>query len=267
MTNFTVKSFIIRKLFKPKKESHKGENGIITIIAGSKQWHGASILAALAASYFVDLIYFLTEKENIPFVKKKSPLFIVSEFNKKNFKWLKKSDSILIGPGLSLNKKNKKLIAFILKKFKDKKIVLDASALHLIKPKQLHENCVITPHANEFKVLFKEKALKENVKKNSKKFNCLILLKGRIDVISNGKNIYFNKTGNQGMTKGGTGDVLAGLVTAFASKNSLLNAALAAAFLNGFAADLLYKKKNTAFNALDLVQMIPIAYKKCLKRN
>ena len=257
---------IIKKLKLPKKKSHKRDNGVITLIAGSKEWHGASVLSGIAASYFVDLILVLTPKENVLVVKKKSPLFIVSELNQKNaVNAIKKSDAVLIGPGLEINKKNKNLIALILKKFSGKKIVLDASALRMIQPEQLNSNCLITPHKNEFKSLFKISAGKNNVKKMAEKFKCIILLKGAIDFISDGKQVRENSTGNEGMTKGGTGDVLAGLCAGFASQNSLLISAQSAVFLNGFAGDELYKKRFTAYNAKDLLELVPFAFKKLTK--
>ena len=112
----------VRALKKRTKCSHKGENGSVLIIAGSKQFHGAEILAAKTASLFADLVFVLTEKENLVIAKKATPLIIASELNKKNLeKFLKKADSVLIGPGLSVNTKNKRLINYAVKKYQGKK--------------------------------------------------------------------------------------------------------------------------------------------------
>ena len=89
------------------------------------------------------------------------------------------------------------------------------------------------------------------------------VLKSDINVISDGKSIYHNNTGNAGMTTGGTGDVLAGLIVAFAAKNELLHASLAAIFLNGFAGDILKEQRGYAYNAENLMQMLPFAKKFC----
>lgn len=256
----------LKFLRRASKKSHKRENGVITLIAGSKEWHGAPILAGLTASFFVDLILVLTPKENVLTIKKKSPVFIVGELNLKNLiKAIKKSDALLIGPGLEVSQKNKKSISFILKEFPNLKTVLDASALRLITPSQLHSNCLITPHANEFESLFKLPPSKTNIKNSAQQFGGVILFKSQIDLISDGNKVYTNSTGNEGMTKGGTGDVLAGLCAGFAAKNPLLLSAQAAAFLNGFAGDELYKKRFTAYNAQDLLEMIPFAFKKLTK--
>ncbi|MCD6247824.1 MAG: NAD(P)H-hydrate dehydratase [Candidatus Diapherotrites archaeon] len=253
----------VKFLKKRNPESHKGENGVVLIVAGSNQYHGASIFAGKAASLFTDLIYFLTEKENIAYVKKASPEFIVSEISLKNFEKLaQKADSILIGPGLSISAKNKRILSYALKNFSEKKFVLDATALRLLNKKLLNKNCLLTPHANEFKALFPCDAKPENVLAMAKKHSCNILLKGSVDVISDGSALYYNFSGNALLTAGGTGDCLAGVAAAFSAKNSLLDSALAASFLVGFAADMLALKKS-GLNASTLIESLPEAKKFC----
>jgi len=87
-------------------------------------------------------------------------------------------------------------------------------------------------------------------------------LKGKSDFISDGKKLYENTTGNVGMTKGGTGDVLAGLIGALAATNDNLTAALAGTYLNGLAGDRLYEKVGTFYNAEDLVGAVGEVWKK-----
>ncbi len=253
----------VKFLKKRSVVSHKGDNGIVLVIAGSKKFHGASIFSAKAASLFADLVLVLTEKENISLLKKASPEFIVSVLTKRNaLECIQKADSILIGPGLAVNKKNKALVNLLVKKFPRKKFVLDAGALHLIEKKNLHKSCLLTPHSGEFKKMFKAVPSPKEVLLSAKKLNCLILLKGSIDVLSDGCSNYYNFSGNALMTTGGTGDILSGLTAAFAAKNSLLESALAAAFLNGFTADLIALEKS-ALNAETLLEKIPTAFKLC----
>lgn len=254
----------MKHLAERKPDSHKGQNGIVLCIVGSKQYHGAAVFAAKTASLFVDLIYVLSEKENLPILKKASLEFIVSELTLKNArKFAEKADSILIGPGLDANNEDKKIINYLLKNFRHKKFILDASALCLADKKLLSKNCVLTPHAAEFKKMFKAEATAENAKKFAKKYNCIIVLKSNINIISDGKSIYHNLTGNAGLTTGGTGDVLAGMLAAFACKNDLKQASLAAIFLNGFAGDILKEQRGYAFNAENLMQILPFAKKFC----
>jgi len=248
-------------LFEASAGSHKYQNGLTLIIAGSKQYHGSLVFAAVCASRLVDLVFICTAKENFQIVKKYSPVFIVHPYSDAK-KLAKKVDSILIGPGIDANKAMKKLVNEIVSRNKNKKIVLDATALRLVNPVRLHANCCVSPHAKEFTALFKLLATKENVLRAAKKFNCIVVLKGKVDYISEGKRLFCNFSGNAGMTKGGTGDTLAGLLAGFAAKNPLLLSAQAACYLNGFAGDLLKKQRGFMFNAEDLANELPRAFKK-----
>ena len=97
---------------KPKKHSHKGQNGVILIIGGSKTYHGAPILAALAAVRFCDLVYFASTKENNGLARKmklSSPNVIAvlkSKFNSA----LSHADCVLVGNGMDVNAPTKKVV-------------------------------------------------------------------------------------------------------------------------------------------------------------
>ena len=98
----------------------------------------------------------------------------------------------------------------------------------------------------------------------AKEYNCVVLHKGKIDYVSDGKKTIEVRGGNQGMTKGGTGDVLAGLTAAFYTKNDALLAASSASYINKKAGDDLSKKMGLWFNASDLAGQIPQTMKKLL---
>jgi len=100
------------------------------------------------------------------------------------------------------------------------------------------------------------------VQENAEKYHCAIVLKGQVDIISDGKQILFNKTGNEGMTKGGTGDVLAGLIASLATTNDLMIAAAAGTYINGLTGDELYKEVGPYFNADDLAEKVPEVMRK-----
>lgn len=253
----------VKFLKKRKKESHKGENGRVLVVGGSKKYHGAEIFAAKAASLFSDLVFVLTEKENIPIAKKATPNIIVSEFSKQNLsESVKKAESVLIGPGLSESEQNSELINHALKKFPEKRFVLDATALKLVDKKNLNKNCILTPHSKEFELLFEKKPTEKEVKKQAREFDCTVLLKGPVDLISNRTHTYKNFSGNALLTAGGTGDVLSGVIAAFASKNPLLESVLAGSFLTGFAGDLIAEKQS-GLNAESLLEELPEAKKVC----
>ena len=222
------------------------------------------MFAAVSASRLVDLLFICTSHNNSPIVKKYSPSFIVHPYSEAK-KLAKQADSILLGPGIDETQRMKKLVSSIVSQNHDKHIVLDATALRLISPHILHSNCVVTPHAKEFISLFGIHPTKENVVKAAKSFNCIVCLTGKTDLISDGKKLYCNYTGNEAMTKGGTGDTLAGLIVGFAAKSPLLESTLAACYFNGFAGDLLKKKHGQMFNAEDLMNFLPATFKKLAK--
>ena len=129
--------------------------------------------------------------------------------------------------------------------------------MKVLDKKLLNKNCVVTPHKEEFEILFGEKATKEEAVKSAKKYGCTVVLKGIEDFVTDGTRLKINRTGNAGMTKGGTGDVFAGLIAALACKNDLFLAACAGVFINGLAGDRLKEKVSYYYNASDLVKEIP----------
>ena len=128
-------------------------------------------------------------------------------------------------------------------------------------PYLLHPNCIVTPHSREFKNVFDCEPTEDNVKKMAKYFQCTIVFTGSVDIISAGKEVWLNKTGNEGMTKGGTGDVLSGLITALSANNELLISALAGTYLSGFVGDRLKEKVGTFFNAEDLIKELGVVWR------
>jgi len=250
---------IIKKLYFPLKRSRKYDNGVMLFLGGSKKFHGAPWFVIEVASKILDLVFYSSVPENNRLMQKiqaKNPCFVPIP-RKEVFEVIKETDAILMGPGMGVSKDTKQLANLILRKYPEKKYVLDADALRVVNLKFLNKNVIITPHYREFKFLFGKKTNHENAKKMAKKYGCIIVLKGQKDIICSPKQCVYNTTGNQGMTKGGTGDVLAGLTVALACKNDLFLSACAGTLINGLAGDSLYKKVGVYYNALDLVNEIP----------
>lgn len=261
----------LRKLYQPPKRSHKGDNGKLVIIAGSAQFHGAAVLACKTAARIVDLVFFASVPENNRLIQKLkqglAEVIVLKQWQVD--KAVALADAVLIGPGLGYLKtygltrvakrqqRIKRQVERLLRKFPQKKFILDADVLKTIDPKKLTRNCVVTPHTGEFKALFKVAATEANVRKMAQKYSCIILLKGPKDIICSPTQCVYNTTGNQGMTKGGTGDVLAGLVAALAAKNDLFLAAGCGAYINGAAGDRLKKQVGLYYSVADLVEQIP----------
>jgi len=238
---------------KPKRKSHKGQNGIVLIVGGSKTYHGAPILAALAAVRFCDLVYFASTKGNNELMRKMkcaSPNIIAVPEEKFDFA-LSHSDCVLVGNGMDADAATKRIAEKILKT--KKKCVIDAAALRVIDARLLHSNAIVTPHVREFETLFGIIANEKNAIGMSKKYKCTVLLKGERDIIASCGKVVHVEGGNAGMTKGGTGDVLAGLLAAIYSRNgSALSAAYTASYLNKKAGEMLFRCFGYNFSSEDL---------------
>jgi ADP-dependent NAD(P)H-hydrate dehydratase / NAD(P)H-hydrate epimerase len=245
------------KIKKPKPSSHKGQNGKLLICAGSKKYHGALILSTLAAARFCDLVYAYTNPENknlIQELKKSTPNVIVLD----KLDSLTNYDTILVGPGWENSKKNKSILNKILKT--KIPLVLDATALTLLNPEQLSSNVLITPHRGEFESLFNLKPNLTNISKMAKKHRCAILCKGSTDYICSQKECKKNNTHHVGMTKGGSGDILAGLCSALvASHNNLYLCACASTFLIGYSGQRLSKSMGNYYSSQDLLDQLPFS--------
>lgn len=145
-------------------------------------------------------------------------------------------------------------------------MVVDADGLKAFgeKRRRLRVHAVFTPHSKEFEVLtgrkvegdWREKG--RIVEEEAKRLGSVILLKGAVDVISDGTHTRFNWTGNPGMTVGGTGDVLTGITAGYISQGAHpMQAACASAFINGAAGDAVYSEKGYHILPEDVVQFIP----------
>jgi NAD(P)H-hydrate epimerase len=149
----------------------------------------------------------------------------------------------------------------LLEKYPEKKWILDAGALQMLELdwlKQLKGNVVLTPHLQEFERLFDLDPLSSNVANMAARYNCIIVLKRHTDTVASPTECVIVEGGNEGMTKGGTGDVLAGLIASLACKNDLFLAAKCGSYLNKKAGEALFKKQGIYFNASDLAKEIPI---------
>ncbi|NMC99852.1 MAG: NAD(P)H-hydrate dehydratase, partial [Bacteroidales bacterium] len=157
--------------------------------------------------------------------------------------------------------KTKKITEKLLREFPDKKWVIDAGSLQVMEKEWIPKDAILTPNKKEYEMLFGNMDPKEA----AKKYNCIIVIKGPKTLIySKDKNIIVDG-GNAGLTKGGSGDVEAGLTVGLLAKNEPLVSAGAASFFVKRTADYLMKKVGTCYNSDDLVNTIPSVMKKNMK--
>ncbi len=263
---------------KRKIDSHKGENGMVLVVGGSIKYSGAPVLASRAALRTgADLVVTCIPESIARSVRSDSPNMIVKSLEgdyltKKHtdtiLEQLEKFDSMVIGPGISENPETMEFVLDVIKKTPlDKSIIIDADALKaistdlsILKSKKV----VLTPHMGEFKILFGEKLSsnwferKERVLEIAQKYKTTIVLKGKYDVISDLQTSKINRTGHVGMTVGGTGDVLAGILgTLSAINTNLFRAASAASYLAGKAGELAAEDFGNSLLATDVIEKIP----------
>ncbi len=263
-------------VFLKKRKQHKGENGRVLAIGGCTDYIGAPALAALAALRTGIDLSIVAAPENIAWtINTFSPDLITKKFEGEFFNWdnlkdvieyAEDFDVIIIGNGLGTEPSTFDFVEEIIERLPQPKVI-DADALKALKDVEV-VNAVLTPHEKEFE-MFTEEKLPIDIKKRAlllkhyAKKRKVFLLKGPTDIITDGERIHYNKTGNPGMTVGGTGDVLAGITAGLiAQSNDLFNSALNAAKLNGKIGDYLLKKKGIGFTASDMIEIIPEIKKK-----
>lgn len=263
----------LKSLKLPAPDSHKGQNGKVLIIGGSQLFHAAGLWACEIASRIVDMVFFSSTENNLAVGREiqMKALFRNGIFVPRHQldNYFNEADCILIGPGLPRQSGQEKgdddtrvLTERVLKKYPQKRFVIDGGSLQEMDPAWIPVQAILTPHQGEFERLFKQKPDKDTIAAMAKKYHCVILCKGQTDIVCSPDRCQAISGGNAGMTKGGTGDVLAGLTAAFYCRNEAFLAATAASYLNKKAGEDLYKNRGYWFNASELIEQIP----KTLKR-
>lgn len=260
----------IQHIYTPRKAfTHKGNYGHALIIAGNTGKMGAALMAThacLRAGAGLTTVNVPSAFLNSIHTSLPEAMCTLRE-DDLNFE---KITAVGIGPGLGTEKDAQKLVEQTLQQFKQK-IIIDADALNIISKNkkllsQISDQTILTPHPKEFERLFgKAKNDFERIDmalQQSKKLNCVIVLKGRYTLIAKNGEGWFNTTGNAGLAKGGSGDILTGIITALlAQKYDPLQAALLGVYLHGLAADftLQIQSKETML-ASDVVEHLSDAF-------
>lgn len=275
MTSITIdRSFVEARIPPRRRDSHKGMNGTVCIVGGGRIYHGAPFLASMGAFRAgVDLVYLAVPATIAPSVRSLSPDLIVypmpdSKLTRGNANrlagWLPDVGCIGVGPGLGPQNPNELPHALTKLAAKAKSLVVDADALRpTILGVASKTKMIVTPHAGEFKRLFGielEADLAPRIsaiKKAAADSGIVVLVKGPVDVVSDGDRVGLNETHSAAMTVGGTGDVLTGITTALASKGiEAFDAACCALYINGSAGVAAANELGLHITASDVVRHI-----------
>src|SRR3989344_2839455 len=159
------------------------------------------------------------------------------------------------------------LTRYLITNFPNQRFVFDAGALQMMEAEwlpQLQAKAIVTPHQIEFEKLFgleitslSQEEKIDAVYKMAREYRCVILLKAVVDIISDGEHTYLVEGGNSGLTKGGSGDVLAGLSLALRAKNPPLLAAVVASVLLKKSSDDIFASHGYWYNITTLISQIP----------
>ena len=279
-----VTKTILKNIYKERPSGvRKYDYGLLLVIGGSEFYSGPPALSALAAfKSGVDMVRIIAPKRAADIIASFTPDLAAYPLKGD---WLKKEHlatlltltesakavsrgktAVVIGGGAGRSEETQETILEYLSQI-SLPVVIDADAIHalgknpeIIKGKPF----LITPHSYEFFVLTKKEIYQlpeeekiKMVQEEAAKLQTTILLKGPIDIISNGKEVALNKTGSSLMTVGGMGDTLAGIAGALMARGiTPFEAGQAAAYINGLAGELAGKKLGESVMATDLIEAI-----------
>lgn len=228
---------------------HKGDFGKILLLCGSRGFTGAAYLAAMGALRTGAGLVYLGVPESIyaiEAVKLNEPVVfplpdedgkLSEEALPEILQRIPKMDAVLVGCGLGQSEGTVSVVKAVLEKA-DCPVVLDADGINVIaahKDILRGRGAVLTPHRGEYARL----AGDADPVAFAKEYGCILLLKGHETLITDGETCYRNHTGNPGMAVGGSGDVLAGMITALLGQGlAPLEAAACGAWLHGAAGDI-----------------------------
>jgi NAD(P)H-hydrate epimerase len=272
-------------------DQHKYSAGKVFIIAGSGKLPGASFLAAntvLKSGAGSSVLAFPKSIKNLAQQKLSSAtVFTYDDEGKEylsnaNLKELEEkinwANVIAIGPGLCREETTKNAVIEILRSYKSKKIVIDADAIYAIGCEEFKKlnlkGKVLTPHHQEFADMIGVglDELKKNLLNYGKSFvvesGSYLVLKGAPTIIFNpAGEAFINTTGNPGLAKFGSGDVLTGMIAGFLAQTEEIEEALiSAVYIHSLAADLLLEQKTEyGYTSEDLIEEIPNAIRFILK--
>ncbi|MCZ0862755.1 NAD(P)H-hydrate dehydratase [Methanocorpusculum vombati] len=248
-------------LLVPRKPagSHKGSGGTVLVVGGGP-YQGAPFLAGVAALRAgADIVRVASPADGfLPDIihDRLSGDHICEEHREHLLSLAEKSDAVVCGPGLGTAAESLAVAAEVVRAAK--KAVVDADLLRGSLPRAAAET-IYTPHAGEFARVFgavpEGLAVRgEAVRAAAAAAGGVVLLKGAVDTISDGRRVRFNRSGASGMTTGGTGDVLAGCAGGLLARMQAMPAACAAAYAVGVTGETLCAELGEGLLATDLLR-------------
>lgn len=250
-----------------EEDAHKGDFGNVLVIGGSSSMRGAAALASLGAlksgvgrvtlasvEKCIDTVSVLAPEATYIELDSDDYGFMLFDSSKKVIeRAMENADAVLIGCGMGITSDTVELTRFVAEKAKCP-VVIDADGINcivsdidiLLKKKT---DIILTPHAAEMARLIdcEVSEVAEDrfgaAEKYAEKYGVTVVLKGAGTVVADSSVTAVNPTGNPGMSKGGSGDVLAGIIASFIAQGySPFDASCAGAYVHGLAGDIAAEK-------------------------
>jgi len=252
--------------------SHKGENGEVLVIGGGPYTGAPSLSARSALRTGADLVRVACPETVARTVQGYSADLIVRGLPgdrigpahvDRALELAAGNDVVVVGPGLGDGDGTREFVRRFLSRY-DGRAVVDADALRVVPEVDTDAELICTPHQGELVGMGGETADDPDeraalVRSFAAEIGHTLLVKGAKDVVTDGDAVRLNRTGNPGMTVGGTGDVLAGAVGALAAVTDPFHAAAVGTYVNGLAGDAAADDMGYGLVATDLIDRIPEA--------
>jgi len=273
---YAVDEPLIRSLLKSRTpHSHKGTYGHAGLICGSKGMVGAAVLATSACLRSgAGLTTIMAPEVGYTILQTTCPEAMcinVGSTHLSDVPILENYSALGVGPGIGQHSDTREALLKLLDSC-EKPVVLDADALNLLSESDLAllpKNSIITPHPKEFERLFGKTTNSHYrialLRTKPEEHQIIILLKGHHTCIATpDRQLFFNTTGNPGMAKGGSGDVLTGLITGLVARGySPQDASLLGCYLHGLAGDICLETLGMeGFTAMDIVEHLPAGWRR-----
>jgi NAD(P)H-hydrate epimerase len=269
-----TKELVASILIERKKDGSKVDFGHALLIAGEIGKMGAAVISSRACLRTgVGLLTLNTPIEERQIVQIAIPEAMIVSREDFNYN-LNYFTAIGIGPGIGTQIITFNLLKTIVEKT-NSPLVLDADALNLIAKNEfinsIPKKSILTPHEREFDRLFGAHSNQESRIQTailqSKKLDCVIVLKSATTHIIYHETIFINSIGNAGLAKGGSGDALTGIITSFLAQGySPLNSAIIGVYIHSLAADLTLKNESVESMLItDVIENIGLAFKRIKK--
>lgn len=275
---------ILKEVYQKRPlNSRKYDYGLMVIIGGSDFYSGSPALSALAGfKAGVDMVRIIAPQRPADIIASFNPILASyplegKRIDKEHLATLismteaaksvsRGNVSVVLGGGIGRSEETQEVILEYLSQV-SVPIVIDADAIYAIKKNKevlKDKECVITPHYYEFYSLTDREVYQDSledkikaVQEEAEKIKATILLKGEVDIISDGQETFISRLGSPYLTVGGCGDTLAGIVGALIARGTpLVKAASAAAYINSSAGLLAAQELKDSTTAMDLINKI-----------